>query len=283
MDINAFLQNAARAAESNDRLKINEGDYIKDGLYYCGKCHTQKQVRFEIAGQMFEPLCLCECAERARREEEERRRRRDRQLEIEQMRSRVFPSAEMAQWRFSVDDGANPKISRVARRYAENFNTIRNMRDLNGLLFYGGVGTGKTFFAACIANELLEHGKTVYFTNFARLSNELTGLNKDRQQFLDGLNDYDLLVLDDLSAERDTEFMSEVVFQVIDARAVSRKPMIITTNLTAEQLKYSEMDKKARVYSRILERCAPVEVAGADRRKKKLTQNYRGMADLLGI
>lgn len=283
MDKSALLKNTVQAADTNDRLKINDGDYIKDGLYYCGKCHTQKQVRFFLAGQMFEPLCLCECAEREMREEEEQRRRRDRQLEIEQMRNRVFPSAEMTQWLFSVDDGANPKISRAARRYAENFSEIRKMRDLNGLLFYGGVGTGKTFFAACIANELLENGRTVYFTNFARLSNELTGRKEDRQQFLDGLNDYDLLVLDDLSAERDTEFMNEVVFQVIDARAVSRKPMIITTNLTAEQLKYSETDKKARVYSRILERCAPVEVAVADRRKKKLTQNYNGMADLLGI
>lgn len=283
MDFGIILQSAAQAAESNNRMKINDGDYKVDGLYYCGKCHTQKQVRFEIAGQMFEPLCLCECAAKAMRDEDERRRRRDRQLEIEHMRSRVFPSSEMAQWRFSVDDGQNEKISRVAKRYADNFSEIRKMRDLNGLLFYGSVGTGKTFFAACIANELLEHGHTVYFTNFARLANEMTGRKEDRQQFLDDLNDYDLLVLDDLSAERDTEYMGEVVFQVIDARAVSRKPMIITTNLTAEQLKYSETDKKARVYSRILERCAPVEVAGADRRKKKLTQNYKGMADLLGI
>ena len=102
-----------------------------------------------------------------------------------------------------------------------------------GLLLFGDVGTGKSFLAGCIANALLEQDVPVLMTNFPTILNRMTGLfGSDRADFLADLNAYDLLILDDLGAERGTEYALEQVFAVIDARYRSRKPLIVTTNLT---------------------------------------------------
>ena len=59
--------------------------------------------------------------------------------------------------------------------------------------------------------------------------------------------------------------------------------MIITTNLTGDELKHPDSISKERIYSRILERCHPIEVAGSDRRKGKLKNDFAEMRDILGL
>ena len=105
-------------------------------------------------------------------------------------------------------------------------------RDNTGLLLFGDVGTGKSFFAGCIANALLERDVPVLMTNFPSILNRLTGVfSEDRTDFIASLELYDLLIIDDLGVERSTEYAMEQMFYVIDSRYRSRKPMIITTNL----------------------------------------------------
>jgi DNA replication protein DnaC len=116
-------------------------------------------------------------------------------------------------------------------------------------------------------------------TNFARLTNSLWAI-KEKQSYLDNLNKYSLLVIDDFAAERDTEYMNEMVFQVIDARYRSGLPLIITTNLTARELKTPNTVNKQRVYGRILEMCYPIEVKGK-RLKKNTIANYGDMQQVL--
>ena len=198
-------------------------------------------------------------------------------------RSAAFPTREMAALTFDHDDRANKYITNIAHRYVDNFCVLRTMPDNNGLILYGGVGTGKTYIAACIVNALIDNGYDCYFTNFSRLVNHISGMYQGKQEFIDSLNKYELLVIDDLAAERETDYTHEIIFNVIDTRCNSRKPLIITTNLTAEQLKNPDTEKKRRIYSRLLERCTPVEVHGADRRKAKLKENYKVISDMLGI
>ena len=74
-------------------------------------------------------------------------------------------------------------------------------------------------------------------TNFSRILNTLTGMHfEDRNQFIDSLNQYSLLIIDDLGIERNSEFALEQVFNVIDSRYRSKKPLIVTTNLTLQEL-----------------------------------------------
>lgn len=113
-------------------------------------------------------------------------------------------------------------------------------RDNTGLLLFGDVGTGKSFFAGCIANALLDRDIPVLMTNFPTILNRLTGMfSEDRADFIASLGVYDLLIIDDLGVERNTEYTMEQMFTVIDCRYRSHKPMIITTNLKLEEIKNS--------------------------------------------
>ena len=138
-----------------------------------------------------------------------------------------------------------------------------------GLLLWGDVGIGKSFFAGCIANALVDKGVPVLMTNFSRILNTLTGMySDDRSQFIDSFNKYSLLIIDDLGIERSSEFALEQVFNVIDSRYRSKKPLIVTTNLTLDELKHPKDLARARIYDRVLERCVPLKINN---------QNIRGL------
>ena len=213
--------------------------------------------------------------------EEEALKKREQIARIEELRRSGFPDSEMKSFTFCKDDGANPKLSTVCKRYVDNFEEMKAKH--KGLLLFGDVGTGKTFLGACIANALIDKGYGCMVTSFSRISNTLSGTFEGKQDYIDKLNKFDLLVIDDLASERDTEYMNEIVMTIIDSRYRIGKPLIITTNLTSEELKNPADIKKQRVYSRLLELCIPVEVKGADRRKKKLMSDFAEFNEILGI
>lgn len=161
----------------------------------------------------------------------------------------------------------------LARGYVQRFEIM--LEENIGYLFWGGVGTGKTYIAACIANALLDKSYTVKMTNFATIINDLFS-STDKNGYINSLVNCDLLIIDDLGSERNTDYAIENVFNVIDRRYRTGKPMIITTNLQLSML-YSEpsLDKK-RIYDRILENCVPVCVSGSSKRtvtgKEKMIQ-----------
>ncbi len=152
----------------------------------------------------------------------------------------------------------------------------------SGLLIWGDVGTGKSFFAGCIANALLEKGVPVLMTNFSRILNTLTGMHfEDRNQFINNLNRYSLLIIDDLGIERNSDFALEQVFNVIDSRYRSKKPLIITTNLTLSELNNAADIAHKRIYDRILERCIPVRINNRNIRQDNATANLKQAKKIL--
>ena len=111
---------------------------------------------------------------------------------------------------FENDLDFTPELA-LAKGYVEQWDSMKaqNM----GLLLWGGVGTGKSFFAGCIANALLAQGVPVLMTNFAKILGAVTGMyGMERQRFLSSLNTYSLLILDDLGAERNSEYALEQLF-----------------------------------------------------------------------
>lgn len=267
--------------KASETIRAEEGDYYKDGLLYCGKCNTKKQTRIEVFGKIKTPYCLCKCEKEKKDREEEQRQLIEQQRKIENLKRMGVPDSEMQKWTFSKDDGKNNKISTVAHNYVDNFSEM--WKKGKGLLLYGNVGTGKTFISACIANALINKGYPCLVTNFARLTNTISGMYDGKQQYIDGLDKFSLLVIDDLASERDTEYMGEIVQNIIDARYRSGQPLIVTTNLTADELKHPAEMRKQRIYSRLLEMCVPIEVKGTDRRKEKLKEDYKEMEQLLGL
>lgn len=275
------MEKIIETIEKNSSIRAEEGDYYVDGLLYCHKCKTPKQAKIKVFGKVRTPFCMCKCEAEKRDREEEARQKEEQERRIRDLKRMGFPDAEMQNWTFEKDDCKNSKISKVAHNYVENF---REMYKQNkGLLFYGSVGTGKTFISSCIANELIDRGFPCLVTNFSRLTNTISGMWEGKQAYIDGLNDFSLLVIDDLASERDTEYMGEIVQNIIDARYRSGQPLIVTTNLTAEELKHPVEIRKQRIYSRLLEMCVPIEVTGTDRRKEKLKNDYDSFKKILEI
>lgn len=271
--------NARAARQYSER----EGDYRnEDGLLMCGTCHTQKEcVLTKRDGTTRTVHCACECSVAQNRREAEEKRKRDRMQYLDGMRRTGFPDAEMREWTFDKSDHTDPKNENIARKYVANFDAMREQG--TGLLLCGPVGTGKSFLAACIANELIGQGTPCLMTNFSRLISRISEKFGGDQKYLDNLNRFDLLIIDDLGAERDTEFTWEKVMNVIDARYRAGLPLIITTNLMSQEL-YAPSDiRRQRVFSRLKEMCICLEVNGADRRGKRMQDKLVTAKSLLGL
>ena len=269
-------------AKARQAIPTNEGDYTgDDGLLYCGKCRTPKQCHIEFMGKIRMPPCLCKCEAEKRDAQRAEDRRKEMERRIKDNRRAAFQLDEMSGWTFENDDGESPKITEAMRRYAENFPQM--LENGKGLLLYGDVGTGKTFAACEVANALIDVGYRVMVTNFARLINIIQGTFEGRQEYIDSLNSYQLLVIDDLGVERQTEFMREMVYSIIDTRYRAGLPMIVTTNMSIEEIKKPADMSNSRIYDRIIERCFPIEVNGGSRRRKKVRDEYADMKQLLGL
>lgn len=279
MDFNKTFSQLEKAAEQAN--PINEDDYLKDGLYYCGKCHTAKQVEVEFLGVKKKPFCLCQCEAERRAKEEQERKAAEFKANVKRLRDGGFLEGEMKQWTFDNDDAQNAKLTNVAKNYVENFAEMKQRG--KGLLFFGGVGTGKTYAAACIANALIDEGRPCLMTNFSRLANTISGMFEGKQEYIDSLNKYDLLVIDDLATERDTEYMQEIVFNVIDSRYRANKPLIVTTNLTSDEISKAADTSRQRIFSRLYDMCIPFEVSGTDRRRANLRNDYSELKNKLGL
>ena len=105
-------------------------------------------------------------------------------------------------------------------------------------------------------------------TNFARIMNELNNAFSGRNEVVDRLCGYPLLVIDDFGMERGTEYALEQIYNIIDSRYRSRKPLVVTTNLTLTELKNPQDTAHARIYDCLLELCTPIACTGPSMRTR---------------
>ena len=260
-------------------LQPDEYFHESDRLIYCAKCHTPRQGRYTLQGRVFMPPIRCKCQQKLYNQEETKRKLLEKQAEIERMKASGLQDKALYDYTFDKDNGINPEMA-YAHKYVENWEDMK--ANSSGLLLWGNVGTGKSFFAGCIANALLEKGVPVLMTNFSRILNTLTGMHfEDRKQFIDSLNRYSLLIIDDLGIERNSEFALEQVFNVIDSRYRSKKPLIVTTNLTLTELNSAPDVAHRRIYDRILERCAPIRINNRNIRQVNASANLQEAKKIL--
>lgn len=280
IDVSNMTQFAAR----DFRAPVRAGDYIgEDGLLRCGKCGTPRECRVSTHGNgglglkgvkwdaknertVIRPT-MCRC-EMTRIESEERDREDAARNEMERVRrARCFDNRGLASCTFDADDSADSEPSREARAYCAAF--VENRREGNGLIFLGGVGCGKTFYAACIANDLLDRGMKVRVTSLSALSGG-TQVGDGLPRAIKELKSCDLVVLDDLGTERDTPYANECCYQIVNALTTDRIPIVATSNMTLAELGSQTGGESDRVKSRIIERCRPVVMCGPDRRRPVL-------------
>lgn len=274
------VQKAVRSIASAQDKGAAPEDYTgEDGLLYCGKCHTPKQMRINRAPMKGSVVyILCRCEQEKRQAEEQRRKEEERKQRVDSMKRAGFLSVSMREWTFANDNGRNPQM-KLAREYVNHW---EDMREKNiGLLLWGDVGSGKSYIAGCIANALLNQEIMVRMTNFSAVMNDLSGSFEGRNAYLEKLSSCPLLILDDFGMERGTEYGLEQVYSVIDGRYRGGKPLIVTTNLTLSELRNPQDTAHKRIYDRVLEMCVPVRCTGVSFRKKTAEEKLREMQKLL--
>lgn len=247
MDVNTIL------------TQPKEDEYLgSNGLLYCAKCHTPRQICRQWLGQPKVIRCLCRCQSEARQRAEEGRRAAELRDRISRYRSVGMTEDALRNATFENDRYGGHEMD-VAKRYVAHWEEMG--KDATGLILWGPVGTGKTYIAACIANALLDQGVPVLMTSMGKLLAGMPSVVSEHQnEYIQNLNAFDLLIIDDLGAERDTEYVCEQVYNIIDARYRARLPMIFTTNLMLEELRRPQQLARQRIYSRVLERCVPLNV-----------------------
>lgn len=209
--------------------------------------------------------CRCERERKEREEAEEKRRERAERAEHE--RSACFPFDSLCHMDFSHDDGANAPISRLCRNYVGKIGEA--IKQNAGILFYGAVGSGKTFYAACLANAAIDAGYSVAFTSLATVSAQMNAdYGKHRDSVVSGLCRKDIVVIDDLGIERGTDTARENIYQAVNALCLSGTLIIATTNMSIKAMQDETDPTLQRIYSRIFGSCQPVEVKASDRRRE---------------
>ena len=253
-DMDSTMKDYLEDIEENAKTGVKPEDYIgEDGLLHCGVCHMPKEQRYErgIMGKTTHPvMCRCRIEEYEKNQAEQRAREKARH--IEELLRDGFLSRSMRDWTFERDNGQNAQMP-VARKYVQNW---EQMKEKNiGLLIWGDVGCGKSFLAGAIANALIDQEVRVKMTNFTAILNDLS------------------------STFEGTEYGLEQVYSVIDGRYRSKKPLIVTTNLTLTELRSAADTAHKRIYDRVLDMCVPIFCKGESFRKHaaedKLTEMKR--------
>lgn len=254
--IGSIAENAAEC--------ISEEDYTaEDGLIYCGKCHTPKQTVVEGMKPYIKDgivPCACECQQRAEQQRQTEKQELERRIRIEELRRHCLGGGLYAKLNFSADDGHRADISEICRQYAAEF--AENRARGRGLMLMGPVGTGKTFYACCIANALIDKGIRAWVTTMQPLLRACGDFSRDEQTFQRIMTE-DMLVLDDFGTTRLTERNLELLFEIIDTRYRSGLPLIVTTNLAPADLRSDRNSiELVRIYDRLLSMCVGADESG---------------------
>lgn len=232
-----------------------------------------------------QPRCHCE----VERFEAEMRRNQEAQIKAEI--ERLFSISELgARFQdctfdnFVVRKGTEIALQ-VSREFAENFQPDKP----DGVLLWGEPGNGKTHLAAAVANHLMSKGFTVVFVTMPELLERIRNtFNRDEKEseadLMRALLLCDLLIIDDLGAERVNDWTQDVVMRIVDKRYRRLKPLFATSNYEPSELRL-RLDDKGRVYDRLTDFMVPVEnkaqsfrVERGMKRIAELVRRFKGHA-----
>lgn len=268
-----------------DNAPPMEGDYLdEEGLLICGQCHTRRQAIIDFpsspGGKMLVPV-MCNCRKAAEQAEAEEKQRLKDMEALQKLKKQSLMDSRLEEASFESFRVVkhNERQFRICKRYADAFDEMLSRNQ--GLLLFGGVGTGKTFAAACIANQLLGKRIPVVMTSFIRLLDSMQSFKEEDSLLINRLNKAKLLIIDDLGAERGTDFALEKVYSIIDSRYRAKLPIILTTNMSYDDMKKNADIRYARIYDRIFGSCYPLQFSGISWRKGEAVRRYEEMTSFL--
>jgi DNA replication protein DnaC len=170
-----------------------------------------------------------------------------------------------------------PPVSDIARTAPDQMQSVRryvraieqNLDSGKGLWIQGDVGTGKTTLAMLVSKAALDAGRSVAIYSLPRLLNllrEAMDSDEGKLDFLDRLTAVDLLHIDDLGAEKSSDWVLEQLYSIVNSRYESERAIIATTNLMPDELSEA---LGQRTVSRLVEICGDlIPLYGEDKRRE---------------
>ncbi|AZV59032.1 ATP-binding protein [Clostridium sp. AWRP] len=233
----------------------------------CGES-TGKIVRMLERSYVVPRMCKCK-----RKELEESKKiseAKEKQIRLERMFNNSLMTKEFKSFTFQNWDRAlgNERMYELGVKYVKSFKE-KVLKENLGLLIYGNPGNGKTFLSGCIANALIKNFIPVVCVSAIGLIERIKSSfgkygDEGVQSILNCLENADLVIIDDMGVENNTDWSRATMYQILDSRYRNKKPLIVTSNLSMNQLK-KRYDKdcdlgKGRTADRLIhEMCSPVE------------------------
>jgi len=240
----------------------------------CPDCGAANKLKDHGRCQYWMPSCNCL---KGRQEEECRLegKRCAEQARVERI-AQLFDQAKLgprfAERRFDTwEEREGTRYAFLAAmQYVEDWQT--HAADGSGLLFFGPFGNGKSHLAAAIVNALIPQGVSAVFQSAPDLlrlfrSTYDEGSEVKESTLMSALAEVDLLVLDDIGAQKWSEYSEAQLYQVVDTRYRWKRPLIITTNLGFVKEPLLESYIGPRAMDRIIEMCDLIEDNGTSYRK----------------
>lgn len=230
-DVQGLMEQAKQAnlALQEEKAKIlsenfPEG-YLEEGPV-CRKCWDEGYIG----------TAMCQCLKELCRQEQIK------EVSLLSAGNQSFGNFDLTYYSDRTDPkyGASPRVImqhnlEVCRKYADGFS-----EKSGNLLFIGGTGLGKTHLSAAIAAAAADKGFSVAYETASHLFSKLEKhrFNPDEQsrQDVEKLGRCDLLIIDDLGTELPGNFVTSALYTVVNDRLLAGKPMVISTNLTIDEI-----------------------------------------------
>nr|AGF93127.1 DNA replication protein DnaC [uncultured organism] len=157
----------------------------------------------------------------------------------------------------------------TSERYIERWEYVKE--NGLGIIFFGGVGVGKTHLAVGILDKLIKEymidGKFITIERWlSQVKGAMDYVEQTQEELISSLESCDLAVLDELAVEYLTNWEEKTLRRVIDYRVKNDKPIITTTNNSVEEIKGS---LGPRLFSRLRGKTGAIELKGKDMRTEK--------------
>ena len=163
----------------------------------------------------------------------------------------------------------SPPVTAAVRRFVDRIDD--NLDAGRGLWLFGSVGTGKTTLAMLVSRHAHEAGRSVAIYSLPRLLTEIRATYDDARttshdDLIDRLIAVDLLQIDDVGAEKTSEWVLEELYTIVNGRYENERSIVVTTNLERDELAAQITE---RTVSRLEEMCEVLPLWGDDARRQR--------------
>lgn len=249
-------------------------------LENCPTCGESTGKIIKILGRNYIVPRMCKCKRSALEENKKKSEAKEKQIRFKRMFSNSLMTKEFKEFTFENWDHAlgNEKMYDLGIKYVNCFKE-KALKENLGLLIYGNPGNGKTFLCGCIANALMEQFVPVVCVSAIGLLDRIKSSfgkygDEGIQSILNCLDNADLVVIDDMGVENNTDWSRATMYQILDSRYRKKRPIIVTSNFSINQLKkiydrYCNTETGRTADRLMYEMCSPVENTSPSIRIKK--------------